>query len=225
MNDDARKISPLIGAEQHEERQCATCKMPIQPVQRNQANSPMPWREAGIDFNCSNCNQQIYVANSNSVSITVGMAIVIITVIGYTLSNGLLDFMINSTRDSILSVLLSLVALGIIYFALRFAWGKIKRGAELIETRIKNPLVNRKPGINMLNLSMTVGLLPWLIAIFFGYINNKYKLLDGHMIWVMVPLVISPILFGKKLGSTKMNIFLAAMFWLFIGWFIVWLAS
>lgn len=225
MSDETSKTSPLVGAEQHEERQCAVCKMPMQPVQRNQANSPLPWREAGINFNCSNCNQQTYVANSNSVSITVGMAIVIITIIGYLLNNGLMAFMVNSTRDSIFAVLLSLVAGGIIYFALRFAWGKIKRGAELIETRIKNPMVNRKPGINMLNLSMTVGLLPFLIAIFFGYINNKYKFLEGQMIWLMVPIVISPIIFGKKLGSTKMNIFLAAMFWLFIGWFIFWIAS
>lgn len=225
MSDDSRKLSPLMGAEQHEERQCAVCKMPMQPVQRNQANNVLPWREAGIDFNCSNCQTQTYVANSNSVSIVVGTAIVTITFIGYLMVNGLFDFMVNSPQDSMISVLISLVALGVIYFALKFSWGKIKRGAELIETRIKNPMVNRKPGINMLNLSMTMGLLPWLIAIFLGYVNNQYKWLEGNMIWLMAPLVILPILLGGTVGATKMNVFLAAMFWLFIGWFVVWLAS
>ena len=225
MSDNIRKLSPLVGAEQQEKRQCMVCKMPMQPVQHNQANSPLPWREAGIDFNCDNCKSQTYIANSNSVSIAIGSAIVIITAIGYLLINGLLGFILNSLRDSILSVLLSLAALAAIYFALKFSWGKIKRGAVLIEARIKNPMVNRKPGINMLNLSMTMGLLPWLIAIFLGYMNNQYKILEGNMIWLMAPLVIVPILLGKTVGATKMNVFLAAMFWLFVGWFIVWMAS
>lgn len=225
MSEETRKLSPLIGTEQHEERQCVICKMPMQPIQQNQANNPLPWREAGIDFNCDNCQTQIYVANSNSVSLIVGSAIVIISIIAYFLADGLLDFILKSPTDSLISVLLSAVAIGIIYVAWRFAWGKIKRGAELIEVRIKNPLVNRKPGINMLNLSMTVGLLPWLIAISFGYINDQYKFLEGRMIWLMVPIVILPIIFGKKLGSTKMNVFLAAMFWLFIGWIIILIVS
>lgn len=225
MSDEARKTSPLIGADQNEERQCAVCKMPMQPMHHNQANSRLPWREAGIDFNCANCQTQIYVANSNSVSVIVGTAIVIISIIGYFLADGLLDFMLNSPTDSLVSVLLSFLAMGIIYVAWRFAWSRIKRGAALIEVRIKNPKVNRKPGINMLNLSMTVGLLPWLIAISFGYINDQYKILEGQMIWLMMPIVILPIILGKKLGSTKMNVFLAAMFWLFIGWVIVWIVS
>ncbi|MBL1420196.1 MAG: hypothetical protein COC24_006760 [Alphaproteobacteria bacterium] len=225
MSNETRKTSSLVDAELNEERQCAVCKMPMQPMHRNQANSRLPWREAGIDFNCANCQTQIYVANSNSVSLIVGTAIAIITIIGYFLTDGLLDFILNSPTDSLVSVLLSFLAMGIIYVAWRFAWRKIKRGAELIEVRIKNPLVNRKPGINMLNLSMTVGLLPWLIAISFGYINDQYKILEGQMIWLMLPVVILPVLLGKKLGSTKMNVFLAAMFWFFIGWVIIWIVS
>ncbi|PCI87332.1 MAG: hypothetical protein COB24_06840 [Hyphomicrobiales bacterium] len=225
MSDEARKTSSLVGDERYEERQCAVCKMPMKPMHRNQANSRLPWHEAGIDFNCANCQTKIYVANSNSVSLIVGTAIVIICIIGYFLTDGLLDFILNSPTGSLVSVLLSFLAMGIIYVAWRFAWRKIKRGAELIEVRIKNPMVNRKPGINMLNLSMTVGLLPWLIAIFFGYINNQFRLLEGQLIWLMLPIVILPILLGKKLGSTKMNVFLAAMFWLFIGWVIIWIVS
>lgn len=225
MSDDARILSPLIGAELNEERQCAVCKIPMKPLHRNQKNSKLPWRESGIDFECKNCKSQTYIANSNSVSIVVATAIVILSFIGYFLANGLFGFMIYSVQDSIVSVLLSLVAIGIMYFLGRYAWGKIKHGATLIEARIKNPLVNRKPGINMLNLSMTMGLLPWLIAIFLGYINNQYKLLDGSMIWLMMPIALLPIFLGSKVGATKMNVFLAAMFWLFIGWFVVWLAS
>lgn len=216
---------PLVGTEQHEERKCGVCKIAMQPLHQSQEDSKLPWRERGIDYDCVNCQKQVYVANSNSVTIAVGSAILIGTFIGYLLVAGLFDFIVYSVQSSLLSVLLSLIAIAIMAVAARYAWGRIKRAAELIEGRIKHPMVNKKPGINMLNLSMTMGLLPWLIAMLLGYVNNEYALLKGNMIWLMAPLTLIPIFLGKTVGSTKMNVFLATIFWLFVGASVIWLAS
>lgn len=223
MPDMARIFSPVVNDDEKIERQCGSCKIAMPAVHRNEQNSKMPWRERGIDYECTNCQETHYVANANSISITVGISIIIVTVIGYLLFNGLLDFILNSLQDSIISVVISLVAIVAMAFAARFAWERLKRAAELIEGRFTHPLVNRKPGINMINLSLTMGLLPWLIAMAIGYLNNAYQLLEGRMVWLLAPLVLAPIILGKAVGSTKMNVFLATMFWLLIVSFIVWL--
>lgn len=220
-----RVYTPLVTDEEREERQCKTCKMGMPALHRNQEESRWPWRERGIDYRCDNCQTTTYVANSNSVTMAVGVTLFIFIAIGFILVSGLLDYMLSSFTNSIIAVLISLIALGIMAVAVLYAWSRIKRAATLIEARFENPMANRKPGINMLNLSLTMGLLPWLIAVALGYINQKFELLSGLNIWLMVPFTLLPIIFGRKVGSTKMNVFLAAMFWLFVISFIVWMAT
>lgn len=224
-DDKPRIHSPLVGDAEHEERECNTCKFGMPPTHRNEQDSVLPWRERGIDYECENCKKTQYVANSNSVTIAVSITIAICTIVGALLANGLLDYISNSVTNSIFAVLFSLIALAIMGLALLYAWDRVKRGAEMIEGRMRFPMVNRKPGINMVNLSMTMGILPWLIAIALGYINQRYVILEGMMIWLMVPICLLPIILGAKAGSTKMNVFLATLFWLFVGYFIVWVMS
>lgn len=219
-----RVFSPLVGDAEHVSRECGSCKIPMQAMHRNEEKSSLPWRERGIDYKCENCDEVNFVANSNSVSIAVGIAIVIFTLIGILLANGLLQYVVYSLQTSIVSVIISLIAIAAVVIGGQYAWVRVKRGAELIEGRFKHPLVNRKPGINLINLSLTVGLLPWLIVISFGYLNNSYHLLEGAAIWFILPITLIPIFMGRMLGSTKMNILLATLFWLFVGSFIVWLA-
>lgn len=219
-----RVYSPLVGNDEHEERECKLCKFGMPPLHRNEEDSHLPWRERGIDYECGNCKTLNYVANSNSVTISVGTVITICTIVGVLLAGGVFDY-ISSSFGNILAILFSLFVLAVMVVSLRFAWERLKRSATLIEGRMQFPLMNRKPGINLINLSLTMGLLPWLIAIAFGYFNQKYNMLQGGMIWLMVPVTLLPIFLGKRAGSTKMNVFLAAMFWLFIGAFIVWMVS
>lgn len=217
----ARVYSPIVTDQEHEERECKTCKFGMPPLHRNEEESNFLLRERGIDYECDNCKTVNYVANSNSVTIAVATAIIICTIVGLIWAGGMLDYMTIAFRSSLIGTLISVIALGISAVALKFAWVRLKRGAELIEGRFQFPLVNRKPGINMLNLSLTMGLLPWLIAMALGYANQRYQILEGGMVLVMLPICLLPIALGRKVGSTKMNVFLATMFWFLLGGLIV----
>lgn len=45
-------------------RQCKSCSDVSSPIHRQNENSFLPWKESGITYQCKNCHQEIWIANT-----------------------------------------------------------------------------------------------------------------------------------------------------------------
>ncbi|MCW8943379.1 MAG: hypothetical protein OQL27_01325 [Sedimenticola sp.] len=208
---------PLGELDQGQKRQCCHCGGVMQAEMQEAQSEPYPWRERGIRFSCDNCDETAWIASTETIMISLASSLLIALGILYMLINGLFDFIGFSFESGIGSGVLSLLLLLVVAL---FALGAIynaRRGGALILTNRAYPVIDDPNSARRFILPLSLGLLPWLLAIGAGYLN--YTFFDDSKIVGIIAMVLvcMPFVFAKKLGSSVREVFLAVLFWFLIG--------
>lgn len=208
---------PLGELDQGQKRQCCHCGGVMQAEMQEAESEPYPWRERGIRFSCDSCDETAWIASSETIMISLASSLLIALGIIYMLMNGLVDFIGFSFESGIGAALLSLLLLLIVALFALGALYNARRGGALILAHRTYPVIDDPNSAKRFFLPLSLGLLPWLLAIGAGYLN--YTFFDDSEILGVLAMVIvcSPIAFSKKLGSSVREVFLAVFFWTVLG--------
>lgn len=221
-SDKTRVFKPLSDDDYLQKRRCYKCKTIMEPLRRNHENIAVPWKEKGIDFQCTSCDEVVFIIDRNSVITSIVAAVVIGFVVVYFLVSGLLDFIISSFQDSFGGVLLAIGICVIIAVFIYGIWLNLKSISQLIEQKNRYPQIDLKPAARKQGHALALGILPWMAVIGFGYLNNQFSIVSGSALYLGIPLVLSPLLLASRFNTTPFKGFLGSLFW-FVLAFVIYL--
>jgi len=179
-----------------------------------------PGQEDGIRFSCQACDKTVFIADSRVIFTSLFIGLFLGAGIIYSLVNGLVEFMVYGLSYSVFSFFGTLLLLIVVGLFLYGTWAMLYRGISQLRDRYTYSLQEPntiKDGIQGMFIPMGLGLLPWLIAIGIGYLNDTYIRLPESANWLIVAIAFSPVIFAKKLGSSITAAFISAAIWLFVG--------
>lgn len=196
----------------------------MQATAREYENSPLPWRDSAIRFECGSCQHTAAIADPTTITTSILSALLTIAVLIYAVVNGFLLFISEQFSSSIswilFAIFLSVVFLGFSVGALL----NLFSGIRDIRQRVRYPMTMSQGSPHQIILTLTLGALPWGIAIGFGFLNDLFLNNVEWIAYLLLPIIFAPILLASKLKLSPVSVFLACIFWGAIGGFIAWLA-
>ncbi|MCJ8322658.1 MAG: hypothetical protein HRU29_01125 [Rhizobiales bacterium] len=220
-NDDGNRIYTKLKEDDYaHKRRCHKCDGQMDALRRSAETVSVPWKDKGIDFKCTNCDEVVYIANSDSVITSFVAAIVVVGGIFYLLATGLLDFILYSFNEFSVWILFGIFLIAVILAFLYGVWVNLKSTLELVVQKRQNPQINIKPLSKRQGHSLALGLAPWLLAVGFGYLNDRLQILDKNTVFLVLPIIFSPLLLAPKLNTTIFRAFLGCIFWLILGFLV-----
>lgn len=202
-------------------RVCYKCGSTMSVVAKADEDNKAVWGEKGFDFYCEQCDETIYIGNAES-ALTglvsggfVGAALLyfaadIFDFIGYSFGT---------------TFLWTLVAIGLLLLFLVFCYGafvNLKDGLSIAIQRSKYPLIDKKLAANKLMLNLALGAIPLLIVGVLAYVHEAFYNFDKSAVYLLMPIIFSPILLAKKLGTSWISVFMACIFWFACGGLLFW---
>lgn len=212
--------------EQHLERRCRECMGSMKPTSREDEAWNGPGADRGLRFECQQCGADVWFADRSSIAASLLSGLGVLAGLAYAVANDVFGFITYAlfNEQTVVSIA---IGLGVGVLLLLFLGGSIlllKNAIPMMRVRIAHPLLN-EDGVakSKIWLILSLGLIPWIIAIGFGYINYNFFQLGEGVVIFLLPLLIAPIFFASKFGATWVSVFFASTFWLVLGGALAWL--
>lgn len=210
----------LNKVEQNLERQCRDCAGFMKPTARENENWEGPGAKQGLRFVCTQCGEDIWIADTSTISSTVFSGIGILIVISLIFMNDTLGFISHAlfTEPSLMSVLvgggLSLLILAFLYVG----GGLFKSSLEMVYIRYAYPPAHHDGVPSKWPQILILGLFPWIFAVGMGLLNDAYfDLKDEIVVTLLLPFLAVPLYFAKNFKVDWISVLLASAFWLAVG--------
>ncbi|MBL4729795.1 MAG: hypothetical protein JKY28_00085 [Sulfurimonas sp.] len=174
---------------------------------------------------CESCKHKVQIIKNSLKISNIISALFVGGFAFYFLFTGLFDFILYSFT---LDFLQALVGIFLILVSLFFTLGPIwmlynayfqttqeQEYKDITREEIKNKqTIQVKKDIY---LALFLGLLPILFALGIGQIDYYIVALEKWTVYLLIPFVLSPLHFAKKLGSSWIHVFYGLLFWAILG--------
>ena len=174
-NVDRERIEqPLDSLSRTQTRRCRSCGGTMTTKAQEIEALSHPAREKGLRFDCNACEESIWIATTETIVISIISGALIFLGTLYMVATGLMDFVRFSFESGIGSGLLSLLLLVVVVAFAGGALYTIRRGIWLSLLKRQFPLIDAPGQSKAMLIAITLGFIPFAIAIGIGFLNFTY---------------------------------------------------
>ena len=195
-------------------RFCAHCSGQRKAVACRRESSPWLLHDRFVTWRCEDCQDDMDLLSGETVVLRLTVLAGIVALISWLgLSGGLSALFEVFTKWS-WTLLPAAVAVMLLLSAVLTAWHILIELVHDLDLRRENPRTAGPSGWGRLGQTLALGLIPWLLAggLYLFY-QHVYRLKE-IIVFLMLPLIFSPIFLANRLSLSQMGTFLATLFWL-----------